>query len=145
MFNNQKLLIVNHFLCSCDFTNVTRCFNHNAARAYGISELTFSSSHTLVCCMSNKLRMLFCHVGDAVVLSIPPERVCRFNPCEKSTCYTYQAERCVVSYGCKPIFFGVNGQRLNCRGKVCYHQASTSLDGLHEAIHGSVFGLKVCI
>lgn len=89
--------------------------------------------------------MLFCHVGDAVVLSIPPERVCRFNPCEKSACYTYQAERCVVSYGCKPIFFGVNGQRLNCRGKVCYHQASTSLDGLHEAIHESVFGLKVCM
>ena len=55
-------------------------------------------------------------VGNSVVLSVPPERVCRFNPCEKSACFTSQADRCAVSYKCKPIFFGADGQRLNCRG-----------------------------
>ena len=55
-------------------------------------------------------------VGNSVVLSVPPEQVCRFNPCEKSACFTSQADRCAVSYKCKPIFFGADGQRLNCRG-----------------------------
>ncbi|KAL9981504.1 hypothetical protein ACROYT_G010211 [Oculina patagonica] len=54
--------------------------------------------------------------GDSVVLSVPPEKVCRFNPCEKSACFTSQADRCAVSYNCKPIFLGADGQRLNCRG-----------------------------
>jgi len=55
-------------------------------------------------------------LGNSIVLSVPPEQVCRFNPCEKSACFTSQAERCAVSYKCKPIFFGADGQRLNCRG-----------------------------
>lgn len=60
--------------------------------------------------------MILLHAGDSVVLSVPPERICRFNPCKKSACFTSQAERCAVSYKCKPIFFGVDGRRLNCRG-----------------------------
>lgn len=51
------------------------------------------------------------------MLSVPPEQVCHFNPCEKSACFTNEAERCVVSYKCKPIFFGADGERAYCRGK----------------------------
>ena len=56
------------------------------------------------------------------MLSVPPEQVCRFNPCQNSACFTNEAERCAVSYKCKPIFFGADGQRLSCKGKYIIHQ-----------------------
>lgn len=77
---------------------------------------------------------LFFNSVETTFLTAPASQLCERDPCDVSMCLKLPMTKCVTNALCKPVYFDVNGNVLNCTGKKILRTVDSGkrLESMHD-------------